>query len=289
MISPGIVHNGTQFVMYYSKAGFVQRRTSANGTTWAAEAAVPGLTGLAVSHVDAALSADGRTHLFLQTIGTAGVDLATNQSGNGGRTLAIAKSNDGITFTLGAKPLLISEHMAQRNIYRTCGLHETRNGKDYYRLWASCMSYGLATTAAEVQVEESSSATELYYIGYAEGYDPNDAANNDRTSLYPAGDVIAGGQVRATRMGAFNIWGRFIVGIRGAFDILRAQELRAGVAYVDGGNYEQNIGGQQPKWAAKLGYVGKRCRRSLSAHARIRPWHPQHWHSTTPAPATPAP
>ncbi|MDQ0689853.1 hypothetical protein [Arthrobacter sp. W4I7] len=58
-------------------------------------------------------------------------------------------------------------------------------------------------------------------------------------------------------MGAFDIWGRFIVGVRGAFDILQAQEFRASVAYVDGGNHEQSIGGQQPKWAAKLGYVGK--------------------------------
>lgn len=253
VISPGIVHTGTQFVMFYTNSGVLKRRTSTDGTTWTAEAACTGAIP-ASSHVDAIYSG-GRYHLLLQTVGDTGL----NEGGQGARTIVLAKSTDGVAFTVGAIPLLVSEHMGQRMIYRTCGLLETRNGKDYYRLWASCVSYGLATTAADVQAQEVSGGAESYYIGYTEGYDPNDVAANDRTSLYPAGDVIAGGQIRAKRMGALNIWGRFIVGVRGAFDILRAQEFRAGVAYVDGGNYDQTVGGTstQPKWATRLGYAGK--------------------------------
>lgn len=246
--SPAVVHTGTQFIMYATRNGAVRRRTSADGTTWAAETACTGPLP-ASSHVDAIYSG-GRTHLLLQTVGDTGL----NQSGQGGRTIVLAKSSDGVAFTVGATPLLVSEHMGQRMIYRTCGLLETRNGKDYYRLWASCVSYGLATTAAGVLSEEASGGQESYYIGYTEGYDPNDAANDDWTSLYPAGDVIAGGQVRAKRMGALNIWGRFIVGVRGMFDVLSAQELRGGVAYMDGGNYEQSVS-QMPKWATRLGYA----------------------------------
>jgi len=245
LISPAVVHTGAQFVMYYSKFSVINRRTSADGVTWSAEASVTGVAN-AVAHIDATRGSDGRTHLFMQMSG----NHATTESGSGSQVIRIAKSTDGIAFSVGATPLLVSEHMAQRMVYRTCGLVEARNGKDYYRLWASCVSLGLSETAASV----TAGTVESYYIGYTEGYDPNDPAPQDKTSLYPPGDVIAGGTVRGKRMGALSIWGRFVVGVRAAFDKLSAHELHAGHAYIDGGNFESSQTVVPPEWASRLGY-----------------------------------
>jgi hypothetical protein len=260
MISPGIIHDGTQFFVYYSKDAVVIRRTSADGITWGTETPVTGISAaINVSHVDAIRGTDGRVHLLLQQTGTP----TNNEWGTGQHTLRIAKSSDGLAFTVGAIPMLTSEHMAQRLIYRTCGLWESRNGHDYYRLWASCVSYGLASTAAEVQAEDAGTGFESFYIGYAEGYDPNDTAPSDRQSLYPAGDVIAGGDVRGKRVGGLSIWGRFIVGVRGYFDRLRAQEFKASIGVFTGQTQGMKDTGNAPEWAASYGYTSGQAMPSM--------------------------
>ena len=255
-ISPSIIHDGTQFVLYYTKDAIVKRRTSADGVMWSAEGATTGITVLA-THVAAIRGTDGRVHLLLQEIGPE----ATTQWAEGARTIRVAKSANGTAFTVGTIPLLTSEHMAQRMIYRTCGLVEDRNGHDYYKLWASCVSLGVASTAAEVLAEEAEPGPESYYIGYTEGYDPNDTDPSDRESLYPAGSVIAGGDVRGQRVGGLSIWGRFIVGVRGYFDRLRVQEFRAAIGVFEG--QSQGMVAATPEWASKYGYTSAQRTPSL--------------------------
>ena len=112
-----------------------------------------------------------------------------------------------------------------------------------------------------MQAEEAAPGPESYYIGYTEGYDPNDTDPSDRESLYPVGDVIAGGDVRGQRVGGLSIWGRFIVGVRGYFDRLRAQEFRAAIGVFEG--QSQGMVEAMPEWASKYGYTSAQRTPSL--------------------------
>lgn len=254
IISPAVIHDGTQFVMYHSKDAVLQRRTSADALTWSAPAAcglTGGLSGATVSHIDAIMVGTG-VHLLVQDSG----GVASTQNTVGARKLWLAKSINGIAFTVGTLPLLISEHLAQRMIYRTCGLWESRNGKDFYRLWVSGVSYSVGSDSADLVDQVAGQGyMESYYIGYSEGYDPNDPAVSDKTSLYPSGDVVAGGRVRGDEVGGNRVFGRFIVGAKGWFDRLRAVEVRAQAAFFEGPIRALSATPAMSEWAGRFGYT----------------------------------
>lgn len=252
MISPAVVHNGSGWVMFYSKQAALKKRTSADGITWGSETSVTLPSPVpSVSHVDAIYS-DGRYHLILQDAGS----VATSEAGEGARKLWLLKSEDGTTFTASTTPLMVSEHMAQRMIYRTCGLHEVKNGKDYYRLWASCVSYSIATNATEVGLEaDSASGVETYYIGYAEGYDPDDTSVTDQRSVYEI-DALDAKAVRGAEGGFSRLFARFLTAARGTFDRLRVVELRSQALLLEGPS--KPLGDVPPgrsEWVADFGYV----------------------------------
>lgn len=164
-----------------------------------------------VSHVDAIYS-DNRFHLILQDGGS----VSTTQNTKGGRKLWLAKSSNGSAFTGGTKALIESEHVAQRMVYGTSGLHQIRNGKDFYRLWMSSVSYSVGASSADLANDAGGQGfMESYYIGYTQGYDTENAAAQDKTSLYLAWDVVAGGAVRGDEVGGNRGLFRFLAVAKG--------------------------------------------------------------------------
>ncbi|PLT31800.1 hypothetical protein CUU66_01185 [Peribacillus deserti] len=67
MMSPTVVHDGTQFIMWYNSGGNIYKRTSIDCYTWSDEVktTVTGLTsGKYVFHLDVYLSGDGRLEML---------------------------------------------------------------------------------------------------------------------------------------------------------------------------------------------------------------------------------
>lgn len=254
-ISPTFLYHSGTWTMYYTNGGALKRRTSSSpGSGWSAATACTMTGGItAASHLDAIRTDSGDVHLILQ-----GTQAATLTEGEDGlRHIWLGKSTDGITFTVGDTPLIRAEHIGQRMMYRTCGLHETRNGKDYYRLWASCVSYSLAITGDNVDDEtDGLGKAESYYIGYTEGYDPDDPYTGDKPDLELDGSLVAAGQVRAEQIGARRVFGRFLAGARGVVDKFRSQDARIAQLFVSGPADQQDDASLSSEVPSSFAYTG---------------------------------
>lgn len=179
IVSPAIVHDGTQFIMFSSKSfTTLERRTSADGVNWSAPTAkVFGSFPVAkFAYTDVINTGGGKLFALVQDYSCTGTPESPAVS-----NLWLARSSDwGNTWATVQSPMLRSQGMSTMDIYRTTGLWESRNGADYFRLLFCGIDFDLK-------------GREVWRIGYTNGYAPD--AIVPTTGISVPGEVEAGGDV----------------------------------------------------------------------------------------------
>lgn len=234
LISPGFVYDGTQFIMWSSKSStMIERRTSPDGVTWSAATVctINGYAGSGIGHVD--VTRDGSSlFLFLQDYGPASNVPEVSAS----RHIWLGRSTDGgLTWTMSPNPLLDSTGLATRTIYRTCGLHETRNGSDYFRIWYS-----------GIDLDENNN--EVWHVGYTEGFAPDQA--QPVSGLAVPGNLEISGDITVRQGGFRRLTARIGTFTRLVTASITATRARFTMAFLD----QNYISAVNPSWLTELGY-----------------------------------
>ena len=236
ILSPAVVHDGTQFLMFSSKNfNAIEKRTSADGATWSAPSAVT-LTGgpTPFGHLDVINAGAGNWFMLLQTYGGVG----TSEAPDTGSEIRLGRSsNSGASWTFATAPILDARGVSTRNIYRTTGLWESRDGADYFRLWFSGIDYA--------------NGQEVWRVGYTEGWAPDEA--QPATGLAVPGNVEVDGDLAAVQGGFRRLTSRLGMFTRVVTDRLFTNQARIGFAIFD----QKRLATANPSWNTGFGYGGQ--------------------------------